>query len=206
MSSELEQTDWEPLGSAIRERRLSQDLTLVALAAKAGLSQPFLSQVENGRARPSLMSLHRIADALETTPQAFFGGVGDGDPTPTLVWANDVPVVEVDGATSASTCRVLFGGDAPLHLLEFDGLPTEFLEYFEHDGVEAAYVMKGRIEIDIAGTISQLRAGDSIMYSARLPHRLRSIGKRPVRVLLIETNIDTLLDRGLGRHRPAAGV
>jgi transcriptional regulator with XRE-family HTH domain len=65
-------TWWDGLGSAIRARRLSRSLSLVDLASTADLSQPFLSQVENGRARPSLLSLRRIADALGTTPQALF--------------------------------------------------------------------------------------------------------------------------------------
>ena len=192
MSRERKQKDWAPLGFAIRERRLSKLLTLVDLANKAGLSQPFLSQVENGRARPSLMSLHRIADALETTPQAFFGGPVDETMTPTVVRANEVQVVEVDATCSQSTCHVLLGGDAPFHMLEFNGLPSEFLEYFEHDGFEAAYVIRGRVEIDIAGDVSALTAGDTISYPARLPHRLRAIGKNPVRVLLVETKVATL--------------
>ena len=205
MSSELENVDWGPLGSAIRERRLLKELTLVDLAEKAGLSQPFLSQVENGRARPSLMSLHRIADALHTTPQAFFGGPADNTLTPILVRAREVQVVAVDAdnAASSPTCHVLLGGEAPFHVLEFDGLPPGFLEYFEHDGFEAAYVIRGRVEIDIAGTLSTLRAGDSISYSARLPHRLRAVGKGTVRVLLIETKVAMVQDRGPAQHAPA---
>jgi transcriptional regulator with XRE-family HTH domain len=202
MSIELELNDWGSLGSAIRERRLAKLLTLVELADKAGLSQPFLSQVENGRARPSLMSLHQIADALDTTPQAFFGGPSDQDATPTVVRGNQVQVVQIDGTVSQSTCHVLLGGEAPFHLLEFDGLPTEFLEYFEHDGFEAAYVIRGRVEIDIAGDLSTLETGDSISYSANLPHRLRAIGKRPVRILLIETKVATVQERGPGKHAP----
>ncbi len=205
MASGLEIADWGPLGSAIRERRLFKELTLVDLADKAGLSQPFLSQVETGRARPSLMSLHRIADALDTTPQAFFGGPDDDAFTPILVRAREVQAVAVDadGEPSASTCHVLLGGEAPFHVLEFDGLPPEFLDYFEHDGFEAAYVIRGRVEIDIAGAISTLRAGDSISYSARLPHRLRAVGKGSVRVLLIETKVAMLQDRGPAQHAPA---
>jgi transcriptional regulator with XRE-family HTH domain len=202
MPSELELSDWGPLGSAIRKRRLSKVLTLVDLASKAGLSQPFLSQVENGRARPSLMSLHRIADALDTTPQAFFGGPTDEDTMPSLVRANEVQIVQVDGTVSESTCHVLIGGDAPFHVLEFDGLPTEFLEYFEHDGFEAAYVIRGRVEIDIAGEVSVLNVGDTISYPAQMPHRLRAVGKRPVKVLLIETKVATVQDRSPGRHAP----
>ena len=44
------------IGTSIREHRLAHDLTLVALAERSGLSQPFLSQVENGRAAPDRKS------------------------------------------------------------------------------------------------------------------------------------------------------
>lgn len=202
MLNEIDWNDWGSLGSAIRNRRLSRSLTLVDLADKAGLSQPFLSQVENGRARPSLISLHRIADALDTTPQAFFGGPPEVAAT-SLVRANEVQIVQIDGTVSQSTCHVLIGGDAPFHLLEFDGLPTEFLDYFEHDGFEAAYVIRGRVEIDIAGDVSTLNTGDTISYPAQMPHRLRAVGKRPVRVLLIETKVATVQDRSPGSHSPA---
>ncbi len=204
MPTEIELNDWGPLGSAIRERRLSKLLTLIDLAHKAGLSQPFLSQVENGHARPSLISLHRIADALDTTPQAFFGGPSDAELTPTVVRADEVQVVPIDGNAPQSTCHVLLGGDAPFHMLEFEGLPHEFLEYFEHDGFEAAYVIRGRVEIDIAGDITALNAGDTISYPAQMPHRLRAVGKRPVRVLLIETKVATVQDRSPGNHAPAS--
>jgi transcriptional regulator with XRE-family HTH domain len=195
------ETDWETLGKAIRKQRLAKSLTLVSLAKKVELSQPFLSQVENGKARPSLMSLHRIAEALGTTPQAFFSGPLQSG-TSSIFRAADARLVEVDATVAQSTCHVLLAGAAPFHLLEFDGLPTEFLEYFEHDGFEATYVMSGRVEIDIAGTVSQLEAGDTISYPSRLPHRLRSIGKKRARVLLIETKVDALQDRSPGRHSP----
>jgi transcriptional regulator with XRE-family HTH domain len=198
----FEEADWGPLGFAIRERRLRLALTLVDLASKAELSQPFLSQVENGRARPSLMSLHRIADALDTTPQAFFGGPVQGSFDSSLVRAKEVQVLNIDGTESPSTCHVLLGGDAPFHLLEFHGLPGEFLEYFEHDGFEAAYVIRGKVEVDIGGEISVLSNGDSISYSARIPHRFRGVGKRQARVLLVETKVATVQERGPGRHSP----
>lgn len=59
----------EPLrvGVAVRKRRRALHLTLAAVSARSGLSVPFLSQIENERARPSMRSLERVADALETT-------------------------------------------------------------------------------------------------------------------------------------------
>lgn len=198
-----EAEDWLGLGRAIRERRLGHSLTLVKLAEQVGLSQPFLSQVENGRARPSLMSLHRIAEALGTTPQALFGGTIDPAAGPVVVRADDVRKVDVATVPSESSCHLLLAGDAPFHLLHFDGLPAEFLEYFSHDGFEATYVICGRVEIDIAGTVTQLGPGDSISYPARLPHRLRSTGRRRADVLMVETRVEAIQDRSPGDHAPA---
>jgi transcriptional regulator with XRE-family HTH domain len=55
------------LGSAIRARRHQRGMTLVEVAASAGLSHPFLSQLERGLARPSMRSLTAIAATLDTT-------------------------------------------------------------------------------------------------------------------------------------------
>jgi transcriptional regulator with XRE-family HTH domain len=197
--------EWETLGQAIRARRLARGLTLVDLAAKVGLSQPFLSQVENGRARPSMMSLYRVAGALDTTPQAFFGGPVEGTGAPALVRADAARAVEVAGETAASVCRLLLAGDAPFHVLEFQGLPADFLEYWEHDGFEAAFVIEGDIELDVGGTVTELHPGDFLSYPAHLPHRLRAPGGRPARVLLMETRVEAAPDRRLANHVPVGG-
>ncbi len=193
--------DWKSLGQAIRERRLAKTLTLVEVAAKSGLSQPFLSQVETGRARPSLVSLRRVADVLGTTPQAFFEGSADHDTVPTLVRSRDVRVVEVEGGRSESQCHILLAGSAPLHLLEFDGLPSKHVEYFHHEGSEVLYVLAGRVETDIAGEISALGPGDSISYPATLPHRVRSLWKRRARVLIVATEVSPGGGPGSCSHR-----
>lgn len=43
------------------------------LAQKAYISQPYLSDIENGRTTPSLDKLTTICDALEITLAEFFG-------------------------------------------------------------------------------------------------------------------------------------
>ena len=192
--------EWETLGRAIRERRLAHRLTLVELAAKVDLSQPFLSQIENGRARPSMTSLYRIAHALDTTPQAFFGGPIDGSSSPSLVRADEAPAVNFDSDTRSSAAHLLLAGEAPFHVLEYDGLPREFGDYWEHDGFEAVYVVSGDVEIDIDGELSQLKAGDFLSYPSRIRHRLRSPHGTRARVLLIETKVESLQDRRPGSH------
>ena len=195
---------WLRVGSAIRHRRQEAELTLVALAERTDLSQPFLSQVENGRARPSMSSLYRIARALDTTPQALFS-------TSTAV-ADEAVVATRDSAASvratddvSSIVRVLLSGSSPVHLVEYDGLPTEFAEWWEHDGFEVAYVVAGEVESEVGGALSRLGAGDAVSYPAHLPHRHRSVGAVPARLLVIE--MPTASGSGLAAraHRPEGG-
>jgi transcriptional regulator with XRE-family HTH domain len=56
-----------PIGERIRTIRRSKRLTQRAVAARAGLAEPFLSRVENGHAEPSLGTMGRIAAAMEVT-------------------------------------------------------------------------------------------------------------------------------------------
>jgi len=72
--------EWVSLGQRIRAERLARGLGLVELGRAAGCSHPFLSQVENGKALPSLPSLFDIAAALEVTPAELLtpnAGAGD---------------------------------------------------------------------------------------------------------------------------------
>jgi transcriptional regulator with XRE-family HTH domain len=176
-----------PLGAAIRERRLAGELTLVALAERSGLSQPFLSQVENGRATPSMESLYRIASALGTTPQGLFSAVR-GEHVAGIVRSGDTDVPVIDTA-GESLRRLLLPGDTPFHVIELRGLAVDFLESWAHDGFEALYVLAGPIEVEIDGEISTLGTGDFMSYPAHLPHRYRSALGAAARVLLMETQL-----------------
>jgi len=178
---------WASLGTAIRERRLAGEFTMVELAERAGLSQPFLSQIENGRARPSMQSLYRIATALTTTPQALFGGpTVAAEPTVARSVSDLVPTIDTDGE---SRRRLLLPGDAPFHVIELVGLAREFLEPWSHGGFEALYVVAGPVEVEVDGTLTSLDTGDFLSYPARLPHRYRSSSGPTARVLLIETQM-----------------
>jgi transcriptional regulator with XRE-family HTH domain len=52
------------LGRRLRARRAAHDETLAAVAARAGLSVPYIANLENGRGNPTLAALARLAAAL----------------------------------------------------------------------------------------------------------------------------------------------
>lgn len=64
--------NWPDIGARLREARQQQQLSLRDLAARADVSPSLLSQIENGRSNPSVMTLHNIATALDVPITFFF--------------------------------------------------------------------------------------------------------------------------------------
>lgn len=64
------------LGEFIRDQRQSAQLSLRALAARTGISNPYLSQVERGLRRPSADILAQIAAGLSISAESLLTRAG----------------------------------------------------------------------------------------------------------------------------------
>ena len=81
---------WLDLGSFIREQRGSARLSLRRLSELAGISNPYLSQIERGLRRPSAEILQQIAKALRISAETLYVQAGILEPpsgTPDLTRA-----------------------------------------------------------------------------------------------------------------------
>lgn len=81
--NELEER-WRDLGGFIREQRRVGHLSLRKLSEMAGISNPYLSQIERGLRKPSAEILQQIARALEISSETLYVRAGilevrDGD-------------------------------------------------------------------------------------------------------------------------------
>ncbi|MEC4018626.1 helix-turn-helix domain-containing protein [Streptomyces sp. H27-D2] len=173
------------IGPGVRRRRLALGLTLAGLARRAGLSAPFLSQVENGRARPSMRSLQRIADALDTSAVQLLGGA-DGARTVDVVRA-DSPAVSESEAADGSV-RPLVRGHQQLHAVEFTGRRVWERE-FQHATDELMYVVAGAVEAEADGESYALAQGDALYCAGGVAHRWRAL-RADTRVLLVRVADD----------------
>ncbi len=64
------------IGEFIREQRTSAQISVRALAVKAGVSNPYLSQIERGLRRPSAEILTQIAHALSISVESLLARAG----------------------------------------------------------------------------------------------------------------------------------
>lgn len=78
------------VGDFIREQRVRANLSLRRLADRAGISNPYLSQIERGIRHPSAEILKRLSRALEISAETLYtraGLIEVGSPVPTVVEA-----------------------------------------------------------------------------------------------------------------------
>jgi transcriptional regulator with XRE-family HTH domain len=68
--------DVRTLGEYIREQRESAEVSLRQLAKNAGVSNPYLSQVERGLKKPSAEILGQIASALRISAETLYVRAG----------------------------------------------------------------------------------------------------------------------------------
>lgn len=173
-------------GETIRTMRQVQGLTLVQLAKLSGLSNPFLSQVERGKAQPSMDSLRRIADGLGTTIAVLTASAhASTDDSDICIVRSDDPLVSIraEGYT-----RPLARGRRELNPLEFLVTSDAYEEaYWRHSVAEFLYVLAGNLVVDLAEKgIHQLGTGDSLYVPGGLDHRWSIHGKWPARALVVQ--------------------
>ncbi|CAN5789064.1 hypothetical protein BH24ACT3_BH24ACT3_10360 [soil metagenome] len=75
MKDELEHR-WRDLGEFIRDQRRTGHLSLRKLSEMAGISNPYLSQIERGLRKPSAEILQQIARALEISSETLYVRAG----------------------------------------------------------------------------------------------------------------------------------
>jgi transcriptional regulator with XRE-family HTH domain len=78
---------WRDLGEFIRQQRGSARLSLRRMSELAGISNPYLSQIERGLRKPSAEILRQIAKALRIQAETLYvraGILDERDPTDDL--------------------------------------------------------------------------------------------------------------------------
>src|SRR3954451_164902 len=66
----------ENLGDYLRQQRVAAHLSLRQLADLAGVSNPYLSQIERGLRRPSAQVLQQLAKALRISAEQLYVQAG----------------------------------------------------------------------------------------------------------------------------------
>jgi transcriptional regulator with XRE-family HTH domain len=175
------------IGASVRRARARSGMSTRELAQRAAMSQPFLSNIENGRSTPSVATLYKLAGALGVTTSELLPTRAEEGIQ--LARAGEGVVTGVDETPGAARSTLLTGG--PGRLVESrrfviePGQPAG--DFFEHAGEDLLHVLDGVLHVELgAGWAEELRVGDSLWHDGSLPHRW-TVGPDVGAVLLLVT-------------------
>jgi len=182
VSQQMQSTDTvEHLGARVRALRRERGLTLKALGRAAGLSHPFLSQLERGLARPSVASVERIAGALQVPVSHLWASCARRGEA-RLVRSEDG---RLDRRAAGTVRRLADDGQALRAQEQIGGSRSWPDERSTAPADVLVYVVHGAVEVDLDGTVHALGAGDSLVFDGAVPHRVRRTGGVTTRTLLV---------------------
>ena len=196
--------DYSEMGERLREARQAQRLSLRVLAVRLGVSPSLISQIETGRANPSVSTLYALATELDVSlDELLFNErrpaesiAAPVEPDSAAPAGTMIPTAPVQRAATRHRIR-LSSGVLWERLTTLSEPGVEFLRvtyepggassppdaFQRHPGHEWGYVVSGRLQVRIGFDEYILEPGDAISINSSIPHRLATIGSEPVEAI-----------------------
>ena len=183
------------LGSKVRELRQQKHYTLQDVAAKTGLSKPFLSQIENDHVVPPVATLLKLARAFNVGLAYFFRDEVGTDKIAITRRAERVRMEkrphhrkgEVNYVYEALDTKKINKQMEPF-MVEFPVQDTSEMVFVNHEGEEFLHVLEGNLEFRCVDRVEVLEAGDSIYFESELSHSFRCLGDKATRAIVVVWN------------------
>ncbi len=170
------------IGPRFRKLRLQRGESLATVANAVGVSIGFLSNLERSQSGASISIMRKLAQYYGLNILDLFNPI---DGTGPLVRPSDRKSLE--GGPGVHM-ELLASGKITMepHLFRV-AAGAGSGESYSHDGEEFLYLVRGRLDIELAGEKFQLRAGDSFYFTSRTQHRWVNPGKTETLILWINT-------------------
>lgn len=195
------------VGDRLRARRKTRGLSVRELARRLGVSASLISQIETGRATPSVATLYAVTTELGLSLDELFseqvptidrrldghtsvrpGSTHASRPTNSpVVSAEQRKAIQLD--TGVSWERLTHAPDPSVEFLHVVYQPgsasCDTNALMRHNGHEYGYVLSGTLCVTLGFEDHLLRAGDSISFESSRPHRLAAVGDEPVEAIWV---------------------
>ncbi len=188
----MNETDRPGFGIKLRHARQLRGLSLEELGESVGLTQGYLSKIENDRAIPTISTLHKIVQVLGININSLLTEISAPD-GPVFVMRRSDRQKLVTGHRRAGNRVVLeqLVPSGPEYLMQVNihviGRGGGSDEPISHRGQEFGYVLSGALELTVNGRRYTLNEGDSFYFDSSLGHSYRNVGKLQAKVVWINT-------------------
>lgn len=177
------------VGDVIRKIRMDAGLSLRDITRESGISPSALSQIENNKISPNLMTLKKIAKSLNVSVISLLASEEASNIS--LVKSSDRRKI-IRNTTDEGSIIEEFLVDSLQYEMEpaIITLPlnAESGEPVAHDGEEFIFVIFGDIEVELFGIGRYvLHGGDTLYYPCSIPHSFKNIFEGESKFLIVAT-------------------
>jgi transcriptional regulator with XRE-family HTH domain len=172
----------------MKKFRKNTGLTIRQLSEKVGVTQSYISQLENDKVNPSLGTLKKIANALNLNMIDFFNR--DREENNIIVRKDER--IDFSYPSGKFRSQLLASNIAskamePIYTIIDPGGDT--IEAYQHgnSGEEFGVVIKGELLLNVDGTDHHLLEGDAFYFKSDRPHRYSNPGKSTTEVVWVIT-------------------
>jgi transcriptional regulator with XRE-family HTH domain len=179
----------DQMGRRIKKKREDSGIQVKELSARIGVTPSLISQIEKGKAFPSIVTLKKIAVALQTTVGVLIGENENLDQHP-LLKSDERRFVK---ANENGTNLYLLSYHDPSkqiepYIIQFknksdsSGIMTS-----NYPGQEFCFVLKGSFNAIINEQQYDLYEGDGFYFNSNQSHVFKNISKKEAELLWIIT-------------------
>jgi transcriptional regulator with XRE-family HTH domain len=201
------------IGGKLRAERERQGLTVREMARRVDVSPSLVSQIERGLVTPSVATLWSMTAELGLAMDGLFTGTEQVEHSNAGAEHGAAAGRNGSAGPAQRAQSVVQRGHNRQHIrlaggVEWERLTAqaddrvEFLyvryeagaescpenSFFRHGGKEYAYLLEGRLGLQIGFDRYELSPGDSVSFESHNPHRLWAIGDEPATAIWVIIN------------------
>ena len=174
------------IGARLYAVRTMNGLSQRELAKRAGVTNSTISLIEQNRVSPAIGSLKKVLDGIPMSLADFF--TMDFDSEGQVFYR----AVEMPNIGSGNISFFLVGANRKnrqMTILRETHPPGADTgpELLSHEGEEGGVILRGKLEVTVAGKAEVLGVGDAYYFESRLPHRFRNVGDEECEVVSANT-------------------
>ena len=165
-------------GEKLRQAREHKGYTLKVVAQKAGVSESLVSQIERNHVSPAIDTLLSLADVLDINLEYLFEEYRKERP---------VQVVHADERATLTEEEVVYeelarastsekGSSIESYMIKIPAGAYTHRGSYGHIGREIGFIVKGCARLTYDKKEYILNEGDSVSFSASVPHIIENIG------------------------------
>lgn len=165
------------MGQKVKQLRKLKGLSILQLSEISGVSTGLISQIERDLVVPTVVSIWRIAKALDTNIGFFFEDIEKK--TDVVIKKGQHKLMITNNGNSVYQ---ILSPDDSNHMIEFVKITLKGGQIYEkeelfHEGEECGYVLEGTLTLRLNGQNYEINKGDSVYFESSIPHKYMNLQK-----------------------------